>query len=268
MSRNIRRLAALLSVALFAISATPVLAAAPSNDDIGSAIAIGAIPYSNSQDTSEATTGPTDPDCDGAGPTVWYEFTAAVSGRLEANTFGSDYDTTLYVGTPDGAGGVNLIACNDDTSGIQSRVRFDADAGTSYLFMVGSFGGGPGGELFFNLDVAPPVVPIQVSVTLDASGSFDRLGNATIRGTASCMGAAFVELYTFARQSVGRVSTIQGDGYGFVECPATGIPWSIQIWPYNGKFAGGPSQVSLEWVACGDEECVGDYTEAVVRLRK
>ena len=64
------------------------------------------LPYSDKLDATEATESVTDPPCRQYGTgTVWYQYTAKRSVRLVADTFGSDYDTTLYVGTSDGAVG-------------------------------------------------------------------------------------------------------------------------------------------------------------------
>jgi hypothetical protein len=46
---------------------------------------------------------------------------------IEANTFGSDYDTTLSVYTGS-RGALTQIACNDDADLLQSLVRFNATA--------------------------------------------------------------------------------------------------------------------------------------------
>ena len=63
----------------------------------------------------------TAPDCSGREPTVWYAFRPSAAVRVEANTFGSDYDTTLSVYT--GArGDLAQLAC-DDTGGRQSQVE-------------------------------------------------------------------------------------------------------------------------------------------------
>jgi hypothetical protein len=263
-----RRLAVIIGICLLAVSAAPVLAAAPDNDDIGSPIVVSAIPYTNTQDTTEATTGPTDPDCDGTGPTVWYELTPTEDQRLEANTFGSDYDTTLYVGRPDGAGGIDLIDCNDDAGGdVQSRLRFDARQGETYLLMVGAFGGGTGGNLVFNVDIAPPVVPVELTLSIDTAGRFDRQGVATISGVVSCSGAEYVELYAELRQQVGRFSII-GYSFDFVECSAEGATWQMQIRGITGKYAGGPATAFAFAEACGIDDCVFESVEASVRLRK
>ena len=135
--------AAAIAIALALVGpAVPVLAAPPSNDDIGSPTIV-TVSDTVMQSTVEATTGPTDVNCFDDGFTVWFELAATETVRLEANTFGSDFDTTLAVGTSDGAGGINLIACDDDTQSLQSRVRWDAVEGTTYLFQVGSCCGEP-----------------------------------------------------------------------------------------------------------------------------
>jgi hypothetical protein len=128
--------------------------APPTNDDFDDATLIPARPFTDNIDTEGATTAADDPipSCaeGGQGPTVWYTFTPSHSKRLEANTFGSDYDTDLvvYTGT---RGDLTEIACNDDAGSLQSRVVFDAVAGETYFFMVGAFASGPGGNLVFNL---------------------------------------------------------------------------------------------------------------------
>jgi hypothetical protein len=262
-----RPFAALAALALVAVTAAPVAAAPPSNDSIATPIVIPGIPYTTSQDTSEATTGPTDPDCAGTGPTVWYSFTATGSARLAATTFGSDYDTTLAVGTPDGGGGIDLIDCNDDAGGtLQSAVAVETDPGETYLFMVGSFASGPGGNLVFNLDVAPPAPTVELTVA--RTGSFGSDGSATLRGTVACTGdVSFVELFGSARQRVGRFS-IQGFGNTFLEgCSETPTAWELNIQGENGLFAGGPAQVVVEAFACGILDCGSDLVEGTVRLR-
>ena len=77
---------ALLSATLLGVS--PVAAAAPSNDDIGSPRVVGSLPYSDGPyDTTEATTGATDPTFCTDAPgnpdrsTVWYSFTPSTTSQ-------------------------------------------------------------------------------------------------------------------------------------------------------------------------------------------
>jgi len=272
---RLRRVVASLGSAVIVMTAlaAPVSAAPPSNDDIANPTTVGALPYSDGPyDTTEATTGATDPTfCFGApdGSTVWYSFTPATSGNYAADTFGSDYDTTLYVGTPDGAGGVDVIECNDDAQGLQSLVSWEATAGTTYLLTVGTCCGGGvvgeaggGGSLVFHVDVAPP--PPTLTITVDGTGSFSRYGVATIGGSLSCTNADGVQIDADATQRVGRF-LIRGFGSTFVDCSDT--RWSMDITGETGKFLGGPISVNVFAFACGTVECTDVFVSRTVRLR-
>ncbi len=253
-----------------------VLAVAPDNDDIGSPRTVGALPYADGPyDTTEATSAATDPGfCHepAAGPdraTVWYQFTPAASDKYLADTFGSDFDTTLYVGTSNGAGGIDVIGCSDDSQDLQSAVAWEASAGTTYLIMAGTCcgpGTGGGGSLQVHVAVAPP--PPTVDITVDATGSFTRYGVATIRGTIACANAsapAGVDLVL--SQRVGRI-IIRGFGFGQFECSASPAPWSVEVAGDTGKFLGGSATVDVSVFVCGPLECADDFTHASVRLRR
>jgi hypothetical protein len=135
-----------------------VLQAAPANDDFDTPVVISALPFTDTIPTDEATTAVDDPTptcaAGGTGPTVWYAFTASRRMTIQANTFGSDYDTDLvvYTGT---RGSLAELACNDDAEGLQSSVSIQVARGQTYYFMVGAFASGPGGTLVFNLDAGP-----------------------------------------------------------------------------------------------------------------
>jgi hypothetical protein len=280
MSRNLRtshlgRIVASLGTAAIVMTAVagPASAALPGNDDIANATVVGALPFSDGpDDTTEATTGSTDPTfCFGEPDrsTVWYSFTPASSDHYAADTFGSDYDTTLYVGTSDGAGGINVIACNDDAQDLQSAVSWDATAGTAYLLMVGTCCGGGvvgqaggGGSLRFHVDLAPPAPTL--TLTVDGTGSFNGYGVATIRGSVSCSNADGVEIDADAVQRVGRVQ-IHGFGGTFVDCSTS--RWSIDISSEDGKYLGGALSVNVFAFACGTIECADAFVSKTVRLR-
>jgi hypothetical protein len=264
------------------------LAAAPDNDDIDNPRVVDVLPYADGPyDTTEAKTGATDPpfcfDPSG-GPdraTVWYEFTPVSDERYFADTFGSDYDTTLYVGTLNAAGGIDVIGCNDDSVDLQSAVAWDAAGGTTYLIMVGTCcgggvvdeTGGGGGSLTFHLDLAPPAPTIDL--TIDARGSFTKAGAAIIRGTIACTGLnEFViedttggMISVFASQRVGR-RIISGDGSGFEgPCPPTPTAWEITVVSSGGKFGGGAAQVDVFANGCGPIECIEVSASRTVQLK-
>jgi PKD domain len=170
-------------LALLAVSA-PAAFAQPTNDDFAGATVVPAVPFSTTEDTTQATFDPTDPfDCSSNG-SVWFAYTAPSDATITANTFGSDYDTVLsaWTGSP---GAFNLLACNDDANGTQSRINFQAPAGTTVYFMVAvCCGGGSdgGGSLAFSVDQllspdndnfvnATPItgVPFSAAVNLDSA---------------------------------------------------------------------------------------------------
>ena len=207
----------------------------PPNDDFNNAIHVSAIPYSISYDATNATVAPDDPFCNGASQTLWFAYTPTTNIRLEANTFGSNYDTTLsvYTGT---RGALTQIACNDDSNGIvQSRVRFDATAGTTYYFMVSSLYPVSPADLTFNLLEAPP--PFSFSPTLSQFGSVKPSnGTATISGTVTCDQAAYVYISGELKQMhAGR--PVDGSFFTSVACNGT-TPWSVTIQTQTSLFHG------------------------------
>jgi hypothetical protein len=267
MFRSIRVL--LLAGVTLAATAAPALAAAPGNDDIATPEAIASIPYSNSQDASEATPDEGDPDCFGPSPTVWYSYTAADTGWLQADTFGSDYDTTLSVVATHDEGGFHFIDCNDDAVDLQSRVRFAAEAGVTYLFMIGSYGGSPAGALTFNLDATAPPVELVVSAEIDPVGRFLRDGSALIGVTVTCSAPAFAWLEIGVTQQVGRF-TVRGWSATELECGTDPQHVLLAVAGDGGKFAGGMATVNLYGEAWDpvNESYAGFDASASVRLRK
>lgn len=274
-SRAVRVATALATVSLVAgVLAGPANAATPANDDISTPTIVGGVPYADGpHDTTGATTGATDPTGCFDEPdrsTVWYSFTPASSSRYAADTFGSDYDTTLYVGTPNGSGGIDLILCNDDAQDLQSAVSWDGVAGTTYLLMVGTCCGGGvvgqaggGGSLQFHVDVAPPAPTL--TLTVDGTGSFNPYGTATIHGSLTCSNADEVEIDADVSQRVGRVQ-IRGFGGMIVDC-ADGR-WSLDVGSEDGKYLGGALSVNAFAFACGPFECADTSVSRTVRLRR
>jgi len=153
-----------LVLAISMVGITPALAAPPSNDDFDFATVIGALPFTDSINTSEATAAFDDPTTCANNGSVWYAFTPSTNMTLEANTFGSNYDTVLSVHTGT-RGSLTQVpgGCNDDYNGLQSRVVFSAISGTTYYFLIGvccGTGGNGGGSLTFSLQehvLQPPV---------------------------------------------------------------------------------------------------------------
>lgn len=177
------------SVILLAFIVLPVTGQAPSNDDRLSPTVVGSLPFSQTQDTTEATKALDDPyvSCSGfygyPQATVWYTMTPSEGLAVSLSTSGSDYNTVLVILNTSGS----QIAC---TTG--SSLIVQLEAGTMYTFMVGERlsgypGPGTGGTLVFSVDaVAEPdnddfdnaviIEPVPYSHAVDLTGSTSEVG--------------------------------------------------------------------------------------------
>ena len=113
----------------------------PSNDNFagtGIAGADGTVFGSNTDATGQ--TG--EPSIAGspADTSVWYSWTAPENGPTSFNLRDAAFDTTLHVFTGSSFGTLASVASNDDFNGtLQSRVTFNAVAGTTYRIAVDGF---------------------------------------------------------------------------------------------------------------------------------
>ena len=80
----------------------------------------------------------------GGGLTVWHQWTAPTTASYAFGTRSSGFDTVMcvYRGGPT-LGALISLGCNDDAigKGLQSRVRFDAIAGTTYWIRLDGYQG-------------------------------------------------------------------------------------------------------------------------------
>ena len=124
------------------LSITEGVAPPPANDLCANAIAFtGGTTSPIAFDTTLAASEGTNP-CGGAGPDIFYAYTASVSGTAVISTCGSTFDTTLQA--YDGCGGLAVGGCSDDSCGTQSEVTICVAAGTTYIIQVDGFGGASG----------------------------------------------------------------------------------------------------------------------------
>ena len=256
--------ASALALSLFG---TPVaMAVAPSNDDFASATSVPEpLPFTDAVDTIDATSDVTDPvpSCVETSHTVWYSFTPSATTFVQADTFGSDYDTTLSVWTGT-EGSLSELVCNDDSQGsFQSRVPFEAVGGTTYHIMAGSFFDSPGGSLTLNVDVAPPPTLLD-ALSIDPIGRVKtRTGQVTLSGTVTCSGIpgpVFIDAFLQQRKGRALIS-----GFGFVEIEECSgeTPWSAVILGENGLFTGGKATADVGAFSFDD----GIFESSAVRLR-
>ncbi|MCB9736819.1 MAG: right-handed parallel beta-helix repeat-containing protein [Deltaproteobacteria bacterium] len=143
MNVPIRALGALaLCVAGATVAAPSARAAAPSNDDYAGAEVIGALPYDDVRDISEATGDPADATVYGAFPTVWYVFTPSEDMDVRVDVSGSDGLTGVaaFVAPPEDA---SLVDGNVDALDVSLT------GGVTYAFLVVAID--PPGTLAFSM---------------------------------------------------------------------------------------------------------------------
>ena len=107
------------------------VAAAPANDLFAArtVIGAGATRSTGSNVNSGFEVGePRSPNVAGS-HSVWWSWTAASTGVATITTAGSNFDTTLAVYAGTTLENLTMLAANDDSSGVQSSVSFNAVAG-------------------------------------------------------------------------------------------------------------------------------------------
>ncbi len=90
------------------------------------------------------------------GTSVWFTWTAPVSGAARFETCGSSFDTLLAAYFGAALAELRPVASNDDSCGRASRVRFAATAGTAYQIVVSGTGSANAGDIRLSWLVAPP----------------------------------------------------------------------------------------------------------------
>ena len=258
-------IAAILNLAMI----SPALAAAPGNDTYAGRTVIGSLPFTESVDTTEATTDADDADINGdcgapaTDASVWYELTAANDETLVVDVAASDYSAGVIIATGS-PGTFSLVSCGP------GAVPFFATAGETYAILAfddQEDGAGSGGTLEITVDTAPP--PPTVDVTVDPVAHFDpSTGSATVTGTVTCSGDGFNNFIEVdLRQRVGRLFITGFGGTGFT-CDGTTQEWAVEVFGDNGLFKGGHAASVTFAVACGALECGADEEDVTIRLRR
>jgi len=239
--------------------------AAPTNDTSATATPIASLPYSDTFDSTGATTDEEDAalnaNC-GAPATnvsVWYRIEQGdVPGYL-VDVSGSDYLAGVIVatGTP---GDLTLLTCGPDAVG------FENPGQPVYVMAFSDDPAVTGGQFVIEVREGQPAPKISMSV--DDVGHVDRrTGTATISGTYTCHGQAdFVQLDGWLSQEQGDTTVNGVFGQQLAECGGT-FDWSAEIVPESGKFTKGLSATYAATVGCSALGCNFYETLEVVRLR-
>lgn len=256
-----------LALGALAFSASPALAAAPSNDTFAGAIP-ATIGFNEVRDTTAATTDADDAQLNatcGAPATdasVWYAFTAS-DANVVVDVSKSTYSAGVLVGVGS-EGNLQTVACGP------GAVAFFAAAGTTYYVLAiddQTDGAGNGGLLSISFNPTPP--PPTVNITVNRYGQVNtRTGIARVSGTYTCTNGDFFQVNGEARQSVGRF-VVDGFFNFFDSGTCDGAPrtWVADVFPQNGKFAGGKTLTLTFAIACGPFECAQGFVQQTVQLQ-
>ena len=118
------------------------------NDDFANAYVISGTSGTTTGYTVAASKEPYEPAHAGVvgGRSVWYTWTAPVSGPAEFNTTGSSFNTLLAAYIGNNVSNLTVIAANNDDVGglVTSRLAFPAVAGTTYQIVVDGVAGDSG----------------------------------------------------------------------------------------------------------------------------
>lgn len=105
---------------------------------------------------------------------VWFCWTSDCDGQVRIETCGlTAVDTRIAVYDDCGIcppTDAELIACNDDSCSLQSRVTFTATIGTQYLVRIGNYPGAGGGTGQFRIDCLPPAMEICTQPSANCQG--------------------------------------------------------------------------------------------------
>jgi hypothetical protein len=253
----------------------------PPFDDIANARVIPSLAFSDSGDSTFATTGPSDPSCFGQGHSVWYVFTPPEDMRIEAALQGgfqsdpSTFTLSAYAGSP---GSLNRLACSDDSSIVQgfrkAHVEFNAKGGVPIYFMIGTTGDRPGGGFYFSVQR-----PLVIKTTFNSLVDVSKTGTATVSGKITCSRPVTGNSLVGLRQVFGRLVANGSMVTDYFECTPAGTPWSAQINSSTGVLFGpGLASASSQWSnQCDSQGCqpgaligqgYGAADAATVRLRR
>jgi subtilisin len=120
------------------------------------------------------------------GKSVWYKWTPQASGTTTIDTAGSNFDTLLAVYRGGAVNSLTEVASNDDVDGgLQSKVSFTANAGTTYQIAVDGLVGQAGNISLHLASTPPPTTPPKVTSTVPKATAKGVAPGANITATFS-----------------------------------------------------------------------------------
>ena len=129
-----------LNLANALLGTTPPTPVRPANDAFASAVATSTATWTLTGNNTDGTSETGEPAHAGsaAAKSVWWTFTAPISGTCTVRTLGSTFDTVLAVYTGTSVGALRAVVSNDNSSStvLDSTVSFAAVGGTIYQIAV------------------------------------------------------------------------------------------------------------------------------------
>jgi hypothetical protein len=271
--------AAFLLVLSTTVMASPASAASPTNDTQSGAVQVtAALPFVQTQDTTEATVDPTENDVrdaclDRGAPafenSVWFvsQVPEGFSDSISIDTTGSDYSTGVAV-LADFGEGPFVVDC------VPGRFVSPGPppAGTYYIVVFGDgfLTAETGGNLNLVIDTA--AAPPEVSLTIDPTGRATKDGGVWVSGTVQCSGGGDgAEVLFLSGEISQRVGRVIASGFfdvsTSVPCDGVARPWSGYASPINATFSGGKATAISVAFACG-EQCNSGYAEREIKLSR
>jgi len=236
----------------------------PKNDLASNATVVSALPFSDSLDTTGATTDAVDAQANktcgapSTGNSVWYKFTA---GSSDANIFLdaslSDYFAGILVatGTP---GALTTVTCGP------ILVTTPTTPGTTYYIMVFDALGSGGGTLRLTIGDAP-----SATVQLHTKTLVDSSRDAHLTGSYSCLHASQLDINGALIEIVGK-SVADGSfdnlGVPAPTCDGHNHSWSAEVTSTTVPFARGKAAAFVVNIACSAAVCTQGGTVQVLKL--
>ena len=239
----------------------------PKNDMGSKATVVPALPFSETLDTTGATSGPNDTQANqtcgapATGNSVWYKFTA---GPSDANFFvdasSSNYPAGILVATGS-PGSLTTVTCGP------FAVTTAAQPGITYYIMVFDFLNSGGGTLRLNMGDSP-----IANILLNAQGRVTSAHDAVLSGSYSCVNASRLEIFGSATEVVG--PNVAAGSYDNLGKPAPTCDGNQHSWSAKAMhqpdpfvpFATGDAAVLAFNITCNDIVCTQQETAQAVHL--
>jgi hypothetical protein len=212
-------------------------------DEPSSAVAITALPYNDSGDTSDNTA------FMGGAPDVFYTFTPATETIVNIELCGSSFDTKLYLF--DGAG--SQVGYNDDACGLQSALyNMALNAGETYLIAVTGYGSASGAYVISVTAVGAPEPNSFCDLLSEASSELtgDTCDGENLVDGLTCasynqLGSEdYYEVYMPAGSSFTAAVTCDADGSLSVVAECEALPGQFTCLAYaDDTYPGGTEEV-------------------------